>query len=184
MKRLLVLALFAAALCVLPVRADQIIDYTETVVNAPGEIGNFSWTIAHDGFIQPPPDPTYDAQGDCIGCDADLFTSFASVSPPSNGGGCQITGVWLEPDFGPTPVTEFSPLCAGMYDAFSGGELPEVGVTGTWEWTWENPDDTTNYITLTIDDPPGDPASVPEPGTWKLLLCGLGLAWIASKVKL
>lgn len=176
MKTLLAILLFA--LSTLVCRAETV-DYSLTVQNAPGGIGDFSWTVASDGFIQPPPPPILDAQGNCTNCDANLFTPVMS-SPPSNGNGCQITGVWLYPDFGPAPFTEFSPLCDGLYSGFSGGVLPDVGTLGSWQWNWTNPDNSINHIALTISDP----VSTPEPRTLELLGCGLGIAWIVRKVKL
>jgi hypothetical protein len=168
--KLIASVLLAALLFALPARADQIIDYTETVVNA--GIGDFSWTIANDGFIPDiPPPSTYDSQGDCVAnCNPSFFHDFVSVSAPSNGGGCGITGVYLYPDYGPAPVTVFSPLCDGMYDAFEGGGLPDVGTLGTWSWTGTKPDGTLDYVTLTISD-----ASVPEPSSLALLALGLSV---------
>lgn len=179
------LTLCALLLCfaVLTCHASTI-DYTLTVVNAPQQIGDFTWTIEHDGFITVPPPPVYDTSvspAHCIeNCDqSELYDSFTAITPPSNGEGCGIKDVLMIPDEG--LVTYFSPFCDGLYTAFGGGVLPDVGVLGAWNWQWVNPDDTLNTITLTITDPPG---AVPEPVTWKLLLCGLGMAWVASKIKL
>lgn len=171
MKSLIAILVLCAAS--LTCRADTLVDYTETVTNAPGGIGDFSWTVQTDRFIQPPPTPVY-VNHQCINCDANLFTPIESVAP-SNGDGCQITGVWMFPDFGPAPTTEFSPSCDG-FTAFSGGVLPDVGTLGTWNWQWENPDNSTNYITLSITDPPAVPT--PEPRTLELLACGLGISWL------
>jgi hypothetical protein len=166
------LVLAALLLAVIPAHADQV-DYTLSVQNAPGGIGDFSWTIQTDGFIQPLPAAIYDSNHNCLNCDSNFFTSFVTVSAPSNGEGCGISKLFLVPDYGLT--TFFSPLCDGLYDSTTAGALPDPGVLGTWSWQGTNPDDSQNYVTLTITDPPG--TTVPEPQTWAMLFFGLiGLA--------
>lgn len=153
-------------------RADQV-DYTFSVVNAPGGIGDFSWEIATTGFIEPPPVPAY-VDGTCTNCDANYFDSFLALSAPSNGDGCGITKLFLAPGYALT--TFFAPLCDGLYDSFTGGGLPDPGVLGTWNWQGTNPDGTENFETLTITDPPG-PVATPEPSALSLACFGLiGLA--------
>ena len=194
MKQVLTVAatvLFCAAtLLVLPVYAETV-DYTYSVVNAPGGIGDYSWTVETTGFIEPPPAPVYQCIENCnespehwirqcveYCSGVDLFTSFASESAPSNGGGCQITGAWMIPSYSIT--TEFSPLCGGMYDATSAGEMPDPGTLGTWNWTWGSGAEKTDAM-LTITDPVG----TPEPSTWALLGLGmLGLAGAKRKERL
>ena len=178
---LAIVLLMLLGLLAIPAKADTI-DYTLVVQNAPGGLGDFSWEIQHDGFIQPPPLPIFGASGNCTNCTSNLFTSFASVSEPSNGGGCAIAGVLLMPDFGPAPVTLFSPVCAGGGDAFSGGLVPDVGTLGTFSQQWLNPDGTMNMVSLAIRDM--GPVATPEPRTWSLLICGLGLVWLGRKIKL
>jgi len=148
----------------------ETVDYSLSVVNAPGGIGDFSWTIETQGFIQPVPLPVYDPNGNCLNCDTNFFDSFLSVSAPSNGGGCGISRLFLAPDQG--LITFFSPLCDGLYDSTVAGGLPDAGVVGTWTWQGTNPDDTQNFVTLTISDPPASPAAAPEPSTLALALCG------------
>ena len=174
MKAALVLAALAL-LFALPARAD--VDYSMEVTDAPGGIGDFSWTIDTPNFVQPPAPMQFDSQGNCTNCLDNFFDTFVTESAPSTGGGCQISGVWLYPDYGPAPVTKFSPLCNGLYDAYSGGALPDVGVLGTWSWTWNNYDGSVTDETLTISDPP---TATPEPATW-LLLCVSGIAWMGLR---
>ena len=180
MKPALVLAALTALLFVISARADIV--YTLSVVDAPGGIGDFSWSLDTPDFIVTPPPMKFDSQENCIAnCNPGIYDSFTSTSAPSNGDGCAIPKVWLEPDY--APVTFFAPLCDGLYDAFSGGAFPEPGPSslGTASWEWQNYDGTDTIETLTVTDPP---VSTPESSTWKLLLCGMGLAWIVSKVKL
>lgn len=159
--------LVLALLFVLPAQADTLVDYALSVTNAPENIGNVSWTIQTDGFVEPVPPMTFNSQNQCTDCDSNFFTSFVAESSPSNGGGCGITGVWLVPDY--APVTVFSPLCDGLYDSLTAGGLPDPGILGTWSWQGTNPDGTQNFVTLTITDPPG---AVPEPSEISLLLFG------------
>jgi hypothetical protein len=158
-------AILAALLYALPASANTV-DYSLSVQNMPG-IGDFSWEIQHNGFIFDTP-ATFDDLGNCTNCDRYNFNSFASLSAPSQGGGCGISGVFLDPEY--APQTFFSPLCDGKYDSYLGGAFPAPGTLGTWNWQWDNGDGTQNFETLTITDPPG---AVPEPGEWGLLLCGL-----------
>ncbi len=177
MKPLALLAL----LCAVTLTAGATtVDYSLSVINAPGGIGSFSWEIQTNGFIVETP-PLFDSQGDCLNCSRYNFTPIASAAP-SNGQGCGISSVFMEPDYAIT--TYFSPLCDGLYDSTTAGNLPDPpGQFGTFTQTWMNPDNTLNTVTLAISDPPAN-AAVPEPTSWQLLLFGLGLAWIARKVKL
>src|SRR5579862_1159008 len=150
---LVAVALAAVSLLSVPTHADELVDYTLTVTNAPGDIGNVSWTIQTDGFIEPVPPMTFNSEGQCTDCQSNYFTSFVSESSPSNGDGCGITQVFLAPNYSTT--TFFSPLCLGAYDALTAGVLPEPGELGTWSWQGTNPDETQNYVTLTVTDPPG-----------------------------
>jgi hypothetical protein len=166
--------LLGAMLYVVPASADQLINYTLSVENIPG-IGDLSWTIQTDGFIQPivlgllPGD----------NCQTDLFTcgdhtSFVAVSEPTEGN-CQISSVWLNPDY--SMETYFSPFCDGKYEALYAGAMPEPGILGTWSFEGTNRDGGQTLATWTISEPPG--AAAPEPGTWGLL--GLGLALLGAK---
>jgi hypothetical protein len=171
MKLAFAIVTLAALLYVLPASAETVY-YTLSVVNVEGA-GDLSWTIANDGFIGPP-DPIFDSQRNCIsGCNPGTFTSFVAVSEPSQGEGCQITSVWLQPSYG--TVTFFSPLCQGKYDAMVAGDVPQPGQFGTWSFQGTNPDGTQDFVSLTVSDPPSDPVGTPEPGTWGLLLGGLAL---------
>jgi len=173
MRIALAIAALALSLVVIPARADTVslVDYSLSVVNAPG-VGDFSWTVETEGFIPAPATPfTYDY----------LFTAFKAESGPSKGGGCGISGVWLIPGYGTT--TLFTPLCDGLYGSTVAGGVPEPGVLGTFSWQGADPDGSANFVTLTISDPMSDPVSTPEPSTWVLLACGLGLMWIVRKVK-
>lgn len=167
MKTLIVLAF--ALLCASLGQADTV-DYSFSVVNAPGGIGDFSWTIETQAFIQPVPAAIFDSNGNCLNCDSNYFDSFLAVSAPSDGEGCGITKLFLAPNYGLT--TFFSPLCDGLFDSTTAGALPDPGLLGTWTWQGTNPDDTQNLVTLTITDPPGAPSAVPEPSSIALTLCG------------
>ncbi len=177
MKPLALLAL----LCAVTLTAGATtVDYTLSVQNAPGGIGDFSWEIQTDGFVLDTP-PIFDSEGDCLNCSRYNFTPIAS-SAPSNGQGCGISGVFMDPEYAIT--TFFSPLCDGLYDSTSAGDLPNPpDQFGKFTQQWTNLDNTLNTVTLTISDPPAN-AAVPEPSVWQLLLCGFGLIWIARKVKL
>ena len=168
-KPLALLALLCAV--TLTCRATTV-DYNLSVINAPGGIGSFSWEIQTQGFVVETP-PIFDSQGDCLNCSRYNFTPIAS-SAPSNGQGCGISGVFMEPDYAIT--TFFSPLCDGLYDSTSAGDLPDPpDQLGTFSQQWVNQDGSINYVSLTITDPAG-PVNTPEPST--LLLFTAGLAWL------
>ena len=169
----------AALLCVLPAKADTI-DYTFTF-NDPGSVGYFSWTLAHDGFILDTP-PIFNNMGDCTNCNRYNFDTFVAVSNPSLGGGCVITGAFIEPDYG--IFTYFSPLtdlgrnantgppCTGGYDGGGGGVLPSPpDQLGAWSWEGLDYFSIPVRVTLTISD--AGHGTVPEPS--ELGLLGLSL---------
>src|SRR5579862_8320208 len=101
-------SLLGAMLLAVPALADTI-SYSLSVENAPGGIGNVSWDLVTDGFIQSCNDILYPS--------CSFYHDFLSVSAPSNGGGCGITGVFAYPGYAFT--TFFSPLCDGAYDSLT-----------------------------------------------------------------
>lgn len=175
MKPLALLAL----LCAVTLTAGATtVDYSLSVINAPGGIGSFSWEIQTNGFIVETP-PLFDSQGDCLNCNRYNFTPIVS-SAPSNGQGCGISGIFMEPDYAIT--TYFSPLCDGLYDSTTAGNLPDPpDQFGTFTQTWMNPDNTLNTVTLAISDPPAN-AAVPEPDSLWLVAFGMMLLFFARQL--
>ena len=99
----------ALAFFALPLSADQV-DYTLSVENAPGGIGNFSWTIARPSFIELTP-PLFNSMGECTNCNRYNFNSFVSVEAPTKGEGCGISGVFMDAQYALT--TFFFPCVTG-----------------------------------------------------------------------
>jgi hypothetical protein len=175
MKLIWGLLLGAILLFALPARADQI-DYTYTDNDA--TIGNFSWTVETDGFIQPVPEFTdgyhiYDANNFCTNCGVTNGFFPGVSSAPTNGDGCQVAGVEIAPDF--NIYTSF--FCdpgsgVGYWDETLGGVMPDFGELGTFTWQWSY-----SYGTLTISDA----SAVPEPGSLALLIVGTGLLGLAHR---
>ncbi len=148
----LLLSLFAV-----PVRADNV-SFTFQMQNAPGGIGDFSWTITM---------PT-------LGMSLDT-ASWNAVSNPSMGGGCKIDDILVMAEAQAYSFTTFfSPLCGGLYDSETSGISVSPGQFGTYTWSGTNPDNTHNFETLTIFQ--SDlPVTTPEPSVCALLLVGLAL---------
>lgn len=136
-----------------PAFADNV-SFTFGIQNAPGGIGDFSWTI------------TLPALNESIDTQA-----WNAASNPTSGGGCKITGIDLIADGGQgyTFTTFFAPLCDGLYDSETSGFAVSPTEFGTYTFSGTNPDDTKNFASLTIFE--SDlPTTAPEPSALSMLL--------------
>jgi hypothetical protein len=156
MYKSIVLVLLLSLLAV-PVLADNV-SFTFQMQNAPGGIGDFSWTITTPNLGM-----TLDTK------------SWNAVSNPSMGGGCKISEILLMAEAQAYSFTTFfSPLCGGLFDSETSGISVTPGQFGTYKWSGTNPDNTHNFETLTIFR--SDlPVTTPEPSVCTLLLVGLAL---------
>ena len=148
-----------------PALADNV-SFTFSIQNAPGGIGDFSWTVTTAKLEQ-----SLDTR------------AWNAASNPSTGGGCKITRILLQAEnqaYGFT--TFFAPLCLGLYDSETSGIAVSPSEYGTYMWSGTNPDNTKSFETLTISK--SDlPITAPEPTTLFLLLAG-GLLIAGTKAAL
>ena len=152
-KCLLLLPLLA--FFALPSWADNV-SFSFAIVNAPGGIGDFSWTIT-----LPALDESVDTK------------AWNAISNPTTGGGCKIDEIELLAENGGYGMTTFfSPLCNGLYDSETSGFAVSPSEFGTYTFSGTNPDDTKNFSTFTIF-PSNLPITTPEPSDLALLLVGL-----------
>ena len=158
-KKLLLGAVLCLLLCVLPAKADTAhITYEFSIDNAPGGIGDFSWEVTTLGLL-PLGDTT--------------FTNFNQVSPPSAGGGCQISSVLLEGENGGISMTTFfAPLCGGLFDSETSGFAVNPGQLGSYSFSGTNPDNSHNSATFRVFQS-NLPVTTPEPNTFAFLAIGL-----------
>lgn len=173
-------------------RADNVSYTLVEVFSAPNYgIGDFSWTVTLPGFLPELPDG--EIGGPYGGGYGTVdFGHFNAVTNPTNGGGCQITNVFMSGNLdyslgylsGDTYLMDafFSPLCDGRYDStIIGVEVPH-DTYGTWTLTGEYDYDygTPNYemavgtyvTTFSIVDT-NLPITTPESPTLGLLAFGL-----------
>jgi hypothetical protein len=163
MRRLVLLVVLLLASS--PVFADNL-EVTFSIQNAPGTIGDFSWTIVTGGFNQ------------------SLDTAkWLAISNPTNGGGCAIKEISLLAEGNGTDhayglTTFFSPLCQGLYDSTTAGVdfsfLSGGKDFGTVNWSGTNPDNTISHDSLTLE-PTTLPVTSPEPGSLGLAMTGFAL---------
>lgn len=158
--------LVIALLFVASVASADNVSFTFDIINAPGGIGDMSWTIVAPGLNQ-----SLDTE------------SWYAASNPSNGGGCAISRIFLEAQGNGAYSlnTFFTPLCDGKYDSLTAGVdftyLSGGAQYGTVNWWGTSPDGTINYETLTIL-PTNLAVTSPEPSTLALLLVALAcIAW-------
>jgi hypothetical protein len=158
-NKLLLGAALSLFLLVVPAHADSAhFTYEFSIANAPGGIGDFSWEVTTLGLL--PPGPT-------------TFVTFNQVSPPSTGGGCQITSVLLLGEAGGIGLnTLFSPLCLGLFDSETSGFAVNPGQVGVYTFSGTNPDGSKNFATFQVFQSQL-PVTTPEPGVFALLSAGL-----------
>ncbi|MGH9494064.1 MAG: hypothetical protein ACRD3B_03630 [Candidatus Sulfotelmatobacter sp.] len=138
-----------------PVWADNV-SFSFAIVNAPGGIGDFSWTIT-----LPALDESVDTE------------AWNAISNPTTGGGCKIDEIeLLAENAGYGMTTFFSPLCNGLYDSETSGFAVSPSEFGTYTFSGTNPDDTKNFATFTIFRS-NLPITTPEPSDFTVLLVGL-----------
>jgi hypothetical protein len=134
-----------------PAFADNV-SFSFSIENAPGGIGDFSWTITL---------PALDESVDTA--------SWNAASNPTQGGGCQIDRILLLAESGGYGMTTyFSPLCDGLYDSETSGFAVSSTEYGTYTFSGTNPNDTKNFSTFTIFAS-NLPVTTPEPSTIALL---------------
>jgi hypothetical protein len=158
MLKLLLGAVVSLCLLVVPAHADTAhFTYEFSITNAPGGIGDFSWEVTTLGLLQ----------------GSTKFVNFNQVSPPSTGGGCQITSVLLIGEAGGIGLnTFFSPLCLGLFDSETSGFAVNPGQVGVYTFSGTNPDDSKNFATFQVFQS-HLPVTTPEPGMITLLPAGL-----------
>ena len=158
-RKLLLGAVLSLSLHLLPAEADtRHITYEFSIDNAPGGIGDFSWEVTALGLL-PLGETT--------------FISFNQVSPPSAGGGCQISSVQLEGENGGIGMTTFfTPLCDGLFDSETSGFAVNAGQLGIYSFSGTNPDNSRNFATFQVFQS-NLPVTTPESSTFAFLAIGV-----------
>jgi PEP-CTERM motif len=159
LRKLLLGAVLSVSLYLLPAEADTAhITYEFSIDNAPGGIGDFSWEVTTLGLL-PLGETT--------------FINFNQVSPPSAGGGCQISSVLLLGENGGIGITTFfAPLCDGLFDSETSGFAVNPGQLGIYSFSGTNPDNSLNSATFRVFQS-NLPVTTPEPSTFALLAIGV-----------
>ena len=143
-----------------PTWADNV-SFSFSIVNAPGGIGDFSWTIT-----LPALDESVDTK------------AWNAISNPTMGGGCKIDEIDLLAENGGYGMTTFfSPLCKGLFDSETSGFAVSSSEFGTYTFSGTNPDETKSFSTFTIFHS-NLPVTTPEPSDFTLLLVGLVVLWM------